>query len=68
MPAEVETCVEKLMADKDFYPEKTPEDRRSTAWGICVKQYQEKYGKSYNGVLFEKKKIDKEKNENNKKK
>lgn len=49
MPVEVEECVEKLMADKDFYPEKTPEDRRSTAWGICRKQYKEKY----KGVLFE---------------
>jgi len=56
MPKPVEHCVEKMMADKTFYPEKSSEERRSTAWGICTNLYKEgKLAKDYAGEEEEKK-------------
>src|SRR3990167_5346644 len=38
MPQQLESLVEKLVGDPSFYPEKTPEERKSLAYGIANKQ------------------------------
>ncbi len=39
MPKPVHDMVEKMLADKSFYPDKSKDDRESAAWGIAYKQY-----------------------------
>jgi hypothetical protein len=45
MPKVVHDLVDKLLADPDFYPEKSEEDRESTAWAIA---YSKQKKKSFN--------------------
>ena len=46
MPKEVHDLVNKLLRKKDFYPEKSEEDRKSTAWAIATDQIKKKHHKS----------------------
>lgn len=46
MPKEVHDLVNKLLRKKDFYPEKSEEDRKSTAWAIATEQIKKKHHKS----------------------
>lgn len=54
MPQKVENLVQKLLRDKDFYPELDPEERRSRAWAIATKQYKEgKLDSNLDEIVFE---------------
>ena len=46
MPKPVDDMVDKMLADKSFYPKKSKEDRESTAWAIALK-YNKRKKKSY---------------------
>lgn len=39
MPKPVHDLVDKLLDNPDFYPEKSKEDRESTAWAIAYSDY-----------------------------
>lgn len=39
MPKPVDDMVDSMLADKSFYPEKSKDDRESTAWAIAYSQY-----------------------------
>lgn len=39
MPKPVHNLVNKLLDNPDFYPEKSEEDRKSTAWAIAYSDY-----------------------------
>jgi len=39
--------VDKMLADKSFYPNKSKEDRESTAWAIAYSKYNKRKKKSY---------------------
>jgi len=39
MPKPVDDMVHSMLADKSFYPEKSKDDRESTAWAIAYSQY-----------------------------
>lgn len=39
MPKPVHDLVDKLLDNPDFYPEKSEEDRKSTAWAIAYSDY-----------------------------
>ena len=39
MPKPVDDLVNKLLDNPDFYPEKSKEDRESTAWAIAYSNY-----------------------------
>lgn len=42
MPIEVERCVRRILPSmKTSYPNKTPAERRSIAWGICTNLYKQ---------------------------
>jgi len=42
MPIAVEKCVTRILpAIRKQYPNKTPEEQRSIAWGTCTKMYNE---------------------------
>lgn len=41
MPAEVEKCVQSLLANKDFKPKKG-RTREQSAWAICTAQYNDR--------------------------
>ncbi len=47
MPKPVHDLVDTLLDDPDFYPEKSKEDRESTAWAIAYSNYN-KNKKSFN--------------------
>jgi hypothetical protein len=42
MPKTVDDMVDSMLADKSFYPEKSKDDRESTAWAIAYSQYNKK--------------------------
>lgn len=39
MPKPVHDMVDTLLEDPDFYPEKSKEDRESTAWAIAYSKF-----------------------------
>ena len=39
MPKPVDDLVDTLLDDSDFYPEKSRDDRESTAWAIAYSNY-----------------------------
>lgn len=39
MPKPVHDLVDKLLENPDFYPEKSEEDRKSTAWAIAYSNF-----------------------------
>jgi len=47
MPKPVDDMVDKMLADKSFYPKKSKEDRESTAWAIAYSKYNKRKKKSY---------------------
>jgi hypothetical protein len=47
MPKPVHDMVDKMLADKSFYPKKSKEDRESTAWAIAYSKYNKRKKKSY---------------------
>jgi hypothetical protein len=47
MPKPVHDMVDKMLADKSFYPNKSKEDRESTAWAISYSKYNKRKKKSY---------------------
>ena len=47
MPKPVDDMVDKMLADKSFYPKKSKEDRKSTAWAIAYSKYNKRKKKSY---------------------
>jgi hypothetical protein len=47
MPKPVDDMVDKMLADKSFYPKKSKEDRESTAWAIAYSKYNKTKKKSY---------------------
>ena len=47
MPKSVDDMVDKMLADKSFYPKKSKEDRESTAWAIAYSKYNKRKKKSY---------------------
>jgi hypothetical protein len=47
MPKPVHDMVDKMLADKSFYPNKSKEDRESTAWAIAYSKYNKRKKKSY---------------------
>ena len=47
MPKPVHDMVDKMLADKSFYPNKSKEDRESTAWAIACSKYNKRKKKSY---------------------
>ena len=42
MPKEVDDLVKELLADPDFYPEKSEKAQEATAWAISWSQYNKK--------------------------
>jgi len=42
MPKRVHDLVDKLLRKKDFYPDKSEEEREDIAWGIAQKQLGDK--------------------------
>jgi hypothetical protein len=42
MPKSLEKAVSAMLDSKDFYPDKSPEDRKSTAYAIATKQLKAK--------------------------
>jgi len=47
MPKPVHDMVDKMLADKSFYPNKSKKDRKSTAWAIAYSKYKKRKKKSY---------------------
>ncbi len=47
MPKPVHDMVDKMLADESFYPNKSKEDRESTAWAIAYSKYKKRKKKSY---------------------
>ena len=47
MPKPVHDMVDKMLADESFYPNKSKEDRESTAWAIAYSKYNKRQKKSY---------------------
>ena len=47
MPKPVDDMVDKMLADKSFYPKKSKEDRESTDWAIAYSKYNKRKKKSY---------------------
>ena len=47
MPKPVDDMVDKMLADKSFYPKKTKEAREATAWAIAYSKYNKRKKKSY---------------------
>ena len=47
MPKPVHDMVDKMLADESFYPNKSKEDRESTAWAIAYSKYNKRKKKSY---------------------
>ncbi len=47
MPKPVHDMVDKMLADKSFYPNKSKEDRESTAWATAYSKYNKRKKKSY---------------------
>ena len=43
MPPEVEQCVTSLMKKKSFYPNRSTDQRRSIAYGVCWERYKKKH-------------------------
>ena len=41
MPAKLDSCVDSLLADKDFKPGSSAEDRKSSAYAICTARLKE---------------------------
>ena len=39
MPKPVHDLVDKILEDSNFYPEKSEEDRESTAWAIAYSKF-----------------------------
>ncbi len=39
MPKEVHDLVDKLLADKDFYPEKSEKEQKAIAWAIAYSKH-----------------------------
>jgi hypothetical protein len=48
MPKEVDDLVKELLADPDFYPEKSEKAQEATAWAISWSQYNKKKKKKKN--------------------
>jgi hypothetical protein len=48
MPKEVDDLVKELLADPDFYPEKSEKAQEATAWAISWSQYNKKKKSSFN--------------------
>lgn len=48
MPKEVDDLVKELLADPDFYPEKSEKAQEATAWAISWSQYNKKKKKNKN--------------------
>jgi len=46
MPKVVHDFVDKLLADPDFYPEKSEKEQEAIAWAIAYSKHNEKKGKS----------------------
>ena len=42
MPKPVHDMVDSLLEDPDFYPEKSKDDRESTAWAIAYSKFNKK--------------------------
>ena len=40
--------VEKMLENKSFYPDKSEEDRESTAWAIAYSKFNKRKKKSFN--------------------
>ena len=52
MPKPVHDLVDKLLDNPDFYPEKSKEDRESTAWAIAYSNFKKRKKKSFNMKEF----------------
>jgi hypothetical protein len=50
MPKPVHDMVDSMLADKSFYPEKSKDDRESTAWAIAYSQYNKRRKKKKSSV------------------
>jgi hypothetical protein len=50
MPKPVDDMVDSMLADKSFYPEKSKDDRESTAWAIAYSQYNKRRKKKKSSV------------------
>ena len=48
MPKPVHDMVEKMLENKSFYPDKSEEDRESTAWAIAYSKFNKRKKKSFN--------------------
>lgn len=48
MPKEVDDLVKELLADPDFYPEKSKKAQEATAWAISWSQFNKKKKKKKN--------------------
>ena len=48
MPKPVHDMVEKMLANESFYPDKSEEDRESTAWAIAYSKFNKRKKKSFN--------------------
>lgn len=52
MPKEVDDLVKELLADPDFYPEKSEKAQEATAWAISWSQYNKKKKKKKKKASF----------------
>ena len=52
MPKEVDDLVKELLADPDFYPEKSEKAQEATAWAISWSQYNKKKKKNKKKASF----------------
>lgn len=48
MPKPVHDMVEKMLKNESFYPDKSEEDRESTAWAIAYSKFNKRKKKSFN--------------------
>ena len=48
MPKPVHDMVKKMLANESFYPDKSEEDRESTAWAIAYSKFNKRKKKSFN--------------------
>ena len=51
MPKRVHDLVNKLLRKKDFYPDKSQEEREDIAWGIAQKQLGDKKSETVESLL-----------------
>jgi hypothetical protein len=48
MPKPVHDMVGKMLENESFYPDKSEEDRESTAWAIAYSKFNKRKKKSFN--------------------